>query len=276
LTLASAIKGCEALIHTAAITSLWPYRSMIQRRVNIEGTSNIMKAAIDNSLRRIIHVGTANSFGFGPKSNPGDETKPYMAGRYRLDYLDTKLEAQTIVLKMAHNHHLPALIVNPTFMFGPYASRLGSAKMIESVYLEKVPGYTRGGRNYIAVKDVCFAIANALEKGKIGENYILGNENLNYNEIFTTIAEVTGVKEPKQFFPDFIVKSYGLILTQAGNIFRFEPPVSYRMAEMSCDDHYYKSDKAISELDLPQTPIKTAIKETFDWLNENGYFNKKS
>ena len=89
-TINKAMHGCEALIHTAALTTIWPYRSKIQKLVNIEGTRNIMQAAIDNNLYRVVHVGTANSFGFGSKENPGNETKPYMAGRYKMDYMDTK------------------------------------------------------------------------------------------------------------------------------------------------------------------------------------------
>src|SRR3972149_10136294 len=113
-----AMTGCEALIHAAAITFIWPYRSAIQKKVNIDGTRNIMQAALDNGLYKIIHVGTANSFGFGSKDDPGDETRPYLAGKYNMDYMDTKYEAQQLVLEMVKNYDLPALTVNPTFMFG--------------------------------------------------------------------------------------------------------------------------------------------------------------
>ena len=268
-TLAKAIKGCDALIHTAALTSMWPYRSEIQKKVNIEGTRNVMEAVLNSGLKRVIHISTANSFGYGSKTNPGDETKQYLAGKYKMDYMDTKFAAQELVSKMVREDNLPAIIVNPTFMFGPHASTMGSAKMIELVYNGKIPGFTIGGRNYIAVKDVCVAIANALEMGEIGEKYILGNENLNYKEIFSAIAEVTGVKAPKLFITKFMATVYGKTLTILGKTFNFEPSVSYPMALMSCEEQYYQSNKAIKELGLPQTPIKTALKEAFNWLQEN-------
>lgn len=268
-TLAKAIKGCDALIHTAALTSMWPYRSEIQKKVNIEGTRNVMEAVLGFGLKRVIHIGTASSFGFGSKNNPGDETKKYLSDKYKMDYMDTKFTAQELVSKMVREDNLPAIIVNPTFMFGSYASTMGSAKMIELVYNGKIPGFTNGGRNYIAVKDVCFAIANALEMGEIGEKYILGNENLSYKEIFTTIAKVTDAKAPKLFIPNLGVKLYGKILTILGKTFRFEPSVSYPMAVISCEEQYYQSNKAIKELGLPQTPIKTALTEAFNWLQEN-------
>ncbi len=266
-----AFPGCDALIHTAASTSIWPYRSEIQKRVNIDGTKYLMQAALQNNLKRIIHVGTANSFGFGSKNNPGNEQKPYMTDRYKMDYMDTKYEAHKLVLNMIENDNLPAIIVNPTFMFGPFPTPMGSAKMIESVYKGKVPGFSRGGRNYVAVKDVCVAIANSLEMGKIGESYILGNENLSYKEIFSLIAEVTNAKKPKLFMPDFIVKAYALILTLLAKVFSFYPTVNYRMALMSIDEHYYSPEKARKELKLPQTPIREAIMEAFNWMKENKF-----
>ncbi|MFC2138089.1 NAD-dependent epimerase/dehydratase family protein [Bacteroidota bacterium] len=266
-----AIEGCEALIHTAAITYVWPYRSDIQKKVNIVGTENVMKAALDNKFKKVIHVGTANSFGFGSKENPGNEERTYMADRYKTDYMDTKYEAHKLVLEMVKNENLPAVIVTPTFMFGPFATISGSVKMIESIYKEKAPGYSRGGRNYVAVKDVCVAIANALDLGKIGESYILGNENLSYKELFSLIAEVTKVKAPKLFLPDFIVKIYALVTTLFAKLFRFNPTVNYRMALISIDEHYYSPEKARKELKLPQTPIKDAVKEAFDWMKENNY-----
>lgn len=266
-----AMNGCEALIHTAASTVVWPYRSAMQKKVNIEGTKNIMQTALDFNLKRVVHMGTANSFGYGSKSDPGNETLPYMAGRYKLDYMDTKYQAHQLVLKMIKEDNLPAVVVNPTFMFGPFPTPQGSAKMIESIYKEKVPGYSKGGRNYVAVKDICVATVNAVEKGKIGESYILGNENLSYKEIFTLIAKITGVKAPKIPMPGIIVKLYALFLTFFGYVFRFKPTVNYRMGLMSLDEHYYSAEKAVKELGLPQTPVETAIKEAYNWMIKNNY-----
>lgn len=194
--LVDSMKGCDTVIHLAARTDLWPYRSKIQKRVNIEGTKNMVKAAKINDIKRFIHIGTANSFGFGPKDNLGDETKPYNAHRYKLDYLDTKYEAQQFLLKEVKESGFPIVILNPTFMFGKHACNYGSATYIQSIYNKSLPGYTKGGRNYISVKDVCVGIINALTFGRVGECYILGNQNLSYNELFTLIAKVTGSKPP--------------------------------------------------------------------------------
>lgn len=270
-SIAEAMAGCDAVIHTAASTAIWPYRSEIQHKINVGGTKNMVAAAKKHKVNRFIHIGTANTFGFGPKDNPGDETRPYASEKYGMDYMDTKLEAQNYLLNEANKNGFPALVLNPTFMLGPYPARIGSAKMVLSVYTGKVNGFTKGGRNYIAVKDVCVAIANALTQGRVGECYILGNQNLNYKEIFTLIAETVGVKSPKIAVPNFIVKTVGYLSTIAANIFNFEPMVSYAMAQMAVDEHYFSAAKAVKELGLPQTSMDVAIKESADWLIENGY-----
>jgi len=266
-----AMKGCNAVVHTAASTVIWPYRSEIQGKINIGGTVNMVNAAKAHGVSRYIHIGTANSFGFGSKADPGDETRPYASGIYGMDYMDTKYKAHQYVLEQVRENQFPAVIINPTFMFGPYPARLGSAKMIVSIYQQKVPGFTRGGRNYIAVKDVCVGIANALTMGTIGESYIAGHKNLNYKEIFTLIANVVDVEPPKLAIPSFAAKTFGFVNTLAARILNREPSVSYAMAMMSVDEHYFSAQKAIEEIKLPQTSIETAIKESFDWLKEHQY-----
>ena len=143
--------------------------------------------------------------------------------------------------------------------------------MILAVHKRKLPGYTTGGRNFAYVKDVATAIANALTMGNIGECYITGNSNLTYKEIFGIIAKITNSKHPKTKLLPFFVKAYGLLGTLSGKITGRAPAVSYPMASISCDKHFYSSQKAIEGLNLPQTNIELAIKEAFQWLVENKY-----
>lgn len=269
-TIHQAIQGCDGLVHSAAHLGVWPYRSKIQRKVNIDGTLNVMEAALEHGLKRIVFIGTANSYGYGDRQNPGDETRPYNSGHYGLGYMDTKREAQDLVLSMVKEKELPAVVVNPTFMFGPYADMSGARMMIEKILHKKLAGYTPGGRNYVAVKDVCVGIANALERGKIGECYLLGNHNMNYQEIFNAISEVVGVPPPKKAIPSFLVLAFGSIATVLARLKGTPPEISYRMCRISIDENFYSPEKARQELGLPQTPIKVAIQETYDWLRENG------
>lgn len=264
-------EGCDGIIHCAASTSVWPTRSEIVNTVNIEGTKNIIHAVQKNNIQRMIYVGTANSFGFGSKENPGVEGNPYKSATYALDYMDSKYKAQQLILKEVKENQLPAVIVNPTFMFGPYDSNPSSGAMIVALYKGKVPGYTSGGRNYVCVKDAAVAIANALTKGRIGECYILGNQNLSYKEAFNKIASTIGVKPPKLPIPSVFAKLYGGIGTAIGKMSGKTPAISYPLSRIACDEHYFSPAKAVQELELPQTPIETGIRECFEWLQENGY-----
>jgi dihydroflavonol-4-reductase len=267
----AAATGCDAIIHTAANTNIWPNRSEIVRKVNIEGTRNVVNAALATKVKRLIYVGTANSFGFGSKENPGDEQQPYRSDKYGLDYMDSKYEAQQLVLEAVKTQGLPALIINPTFMWGAYDSKPGAGAMILAIYQGRVPASAPGGRNYIYVKDVAVAIANALDKGKEGNCYIAGHENLNYKEAFAKIAKVVGVKAPAFRIPGFVTKAYGWAGTAVANIVGKAPTVSYAMAQISCDEHYFSGQKAVLELGMPQTDIEVGIRECFDWLKGNGY-----
>jgi dihydroflavonol-4-reductase len=266
--------GCDAVIHCAASTSVWPTRSAIVNKVNIDGTKNIIKAIYQNNINRLIYIGTANSFGFGSKDKPGMEGNPYKSGTYGLDYMDSKYTAQQFILKEVKENNLPAIIVNPTFMFGPYDSNPSSGAMIVALYKGKVPGYTSGGRNYICAKDVAVAIANALTNGRLGECYILGNQNLSYKEAFEKIAGTIGVNPPTLKIPSVFAKLYGGIGSVLGKISGRTPSISYPLARIACDEHYFTAAKAIKELRLPQTPIETGIKECFEWLKKNDYLEK--
>jgi dihydroflavonol-4-reductase len=265
-SIVDAIDGCEALIHSAASTATFPSRSEIQYRINVEGTLNVMNAALEKKVPRVLHIGTANSFGFGTKENPGTENSPYSCIRYKLGYIDTKYEAQKKVLDLYKTRNLPVVILNPTFMLGPYCGKYGSAQMLTAIRDRKTPGYARGGRNFIYVKDAAVAVVNALTMGRIGECYILGNQNLNYKEIFGKMAEAAGVVPPKLYIPGFAAMLFGLVLETAAKVFRFIPSLTYRTAMISEDFNYYSAEKAVRELKLPQTPIETAIKEAYEWL----------
>ena len=158
----NACSTIDVVIHCAANTSMFPPRQQAVKDVNISGTQNIIDACKVNKVKRLIYVGTANSFNSGTIDQPGNETNAYTATKYGLDYMDSKYEAQRLVLKEAAKGTLDALVVNPTFMIGPYDSRPSSGEMILGIYFKKIPGYTLGGKNFVAVKDVAFAIANSI------------------------------------------------------------------------------------------------------------------
>lgn len=267
----NAMQGCDAVIHAAADTSVWPSRSKRVWAVNVDGTINMVRAAQQHQVKRFVQVGSASSFGLGTKKNPADERTPCASQKYGLDYCDSKHEAQEYLLKKVKEENFPALVVTPTFMFGPYDSKPGSGKMILAIAEGKLPAYTSGGKNFVYAKDVAVAVVNALKKGKVGECYIAGNENLNFQEITSLIAGEVAAKPPKMATPDFVIKLAGRLSSAFGSLFGFEPRISYPMALIACDGQYFSSKKAVAELDMPQTDVRVAVRETYLWFKENGY-----
>src|SRR6478609_2717428 len=254
-----ALEGCQYVIHASASTSIWPPRNEVVRKVNIEGTQNIAECALEAGVERMVYVGTANSYGFGTKQKPGREENSYKAYKYEMDYLDSKFEAHQIVVETVKKG-LNAVIVNPTFMIGPFDSKPGSGAMIIALIKKKIVGITRGGRNYIYVKDAAIAVANALTMGRTGHGYILGNANLTYQEAFSLMGNTLGVRPPKRKIPDWLVLLIGYLSSVKGRITGVPPIISLPVAKIALDDHYFTPQKAIEELKLPQTPLHIAIR----------------
>ncbi len=269
--LLEAMRGAEVVINAAAVTDTWPNQGHLYWKVNVDGVQNVIQAVKENDVKRLIHVGTANSFGPGDMSSPGTEKNAFAGADYKLDYITSKYKAQEMILKEVNENNLPALIVNPTFMIGPYDVKPSSGKMIISVIQGKVPGYAPGGRNFVYVKDVAQAIVNAVEKGKVGECYILGSTNLSYKDMFAKIAGLFDVKPPSLGIPGFAVLIYGKILSIIGKLSGKEPVISYPLAVISNEDHYYSSEKAVRELGMPQTDIDFAISESVEWFKDKKY-----
>ncbi|MEM7370134.1 MAG: NAD-dependent epimerase/dehydratase family protein [Bacteroidota bacterium] len=270
-SLTQAVKGCDGIIHVAAITNVWPSRGEIYHKINVEGTRNMVKVALEQGVQRFIHVGSASSFYYGSKDAPGTEERVRLKSPYGLDYIDTKTAGQQLVLEAVQEQGLPAVVVNPTFMLGAHDSKPSSGAMIVALAKEKVPGYTNGGKNWVHVRDVAIGICLALEKGKIGECYIMGHENLSYKEALTRIAKAINKKPPGFAVPNIAVKAFGLVGSLIGTLTNRAPSVSYPMARVSCDGHYFSPAKAVQELGMPQTPIEEAAQDAHRWFMDNHY-----
>lgn len=270
----AATYGCDFVVHAGALAQVNPARSSTIWDVNVQGTENVLKAARRVGVQRLVYVGTANVFGFGTKEQPGNEMQPYMGTRYGLDYMDSKKTATDRVLQ-AVRHGLPAVLVHPTFMLGPMDTKPTSNEMIRALYQGQVPGYPPGGKNYVHVSDVATAIVNALTQGTVGESYILGNENLSYQEAFTMIADVVGVKPPRLAIPAFAGTLYGWLSEQKAALTGYLAKVNQAMLQIANDGHYFDVAKARTELALPQTPVRQAVAEAFTWFDKNGYLTRR-
>ena len=266
-----AAEGCAAIIHAAALASVNPARNPATWATNVIGTEAILREAQRAGVGRLVYVGTANVFGFGPKNNPGTETCPYAGRRYGLDYMDSKRAATDLVLRAVAHEQLPAVLVHPTFMLGPDDAKPTSNALLLELYHGRLPGYPPGGKNYVHVRDVATATINALTMGRVGESYILGHENLSYREAFARLARVLGVASPRWPIPAGLAVTYGRFSEALGN-WRGRPgQLNAAMAAVANDGHYFTAQKARAELALPQTSIDQAATEALAWFRAHGY-----
>lgn len=272
--LARAFDGCQSVIHAAASTAIWPARSALTRRINVDGAANAVTAAERAQVDRFVYIGTANSFAPGSMDAPGNETGPYTAARYGLDYMDSKYQAQTLVLDAVKTRGLPALTVNPTFMLGPYDSTPSSGAMLIRLYQGAVPGYTDGGKCWSHVRDVATAAVNACSLGRVGHSYIAGNVNLSYRDFFRMAADVMGVRAPGRHVPKAVAVAAGWAQSALARVTGKPPVLSYEAAVIGCEDFYYDPSKARAELAMPSTPLEDAVSESFSWLRDNGYLER--
>ncbi len=262
---------CDFVIHAAASTTVWPRRSKMVMSVNFEGTKNIVEVAEKINVKRMVHIGTANSFGHGPKEKPGDETTSFAFGKYGLDYIDSKYISQKMLLEKYSKDGFPIIIINPTYMIGSFDSGPSSGKMIIELLKDRMPGYSVGGKNFIAATDVAVAAVNALKIGRLGECYIAGNENLEYKEFFKKVCAVRNKKFNLIKVPGFLLLCIGLFNSVVARLIHKAPRLSYSMSRMAKVGQYYSSKKAQKELNLPQTPIEKGIEMCIDWFELNGY-----
>ncbi|MGI4760621.1 MAG: NAD-dependent epimerase/dehydratase family protein [Janthinobacterium lividum] len=269
--LADAIGGCGAIIHAAAVAQVNPARSRAVRDTNIQGTEQALRLARKGGVTRLVYVGTANVFGFGTKAHPGDETRPYAGRRYGLDYMDSKRAATDRVLLAVAREQLPAVLVHPTFMLGPGDARPTSGALLLELHRGRLPCYPLGGKNYVHVRDVAVATVNALTQGRVGESYILGNENLSYKEAFSLLASVLGVPPPRWPVLPPLANLYGVLCDWQARLTGRPAQVNSAMTAVANDGHYFTAQKARHELSLSQTPLTQAVAEAFAWFKTHGY-----
>jgi len=268
-----AVAGHDMVIHAAASTQVFPPRSQVIYQINVDGTKNVIDACLKHHIKRLIHVGTATSFPPGNKEHPGVESGDYCGFQYGLDYLDSKYKAQQLVLEAVKAKGLQAIIVNPTFMIGPYDGKPSSGAMVMALAQKKIPGYTDGAKTYIAVKDAAIAIANSLTVGKIGECYLLGNFNYTHHEAFKIIGNAIGAEPPQIKIPASLICIFGAINSMIGRISGKYPAITKEIAKLSVGYHCYSGEKARRELNMPCTDLSIAAKECKDWFVANGYLN---
>ncbi len=262
-----AVKGCDIVIHAACITEQWGVSFAEYEQANFTATKYITAACLAHKVQKFIYVSTANTIGPGHKSNPGNELNGFTLFNANSGYINSKYLAQQYVLEQVASKHLPAIVVNPTFMIGPHDVKPSSGKLILYGLKRRLLFYPPGGKNFVHIKDVCRGIINAIEKGKTGDCYLLAGQNLSYAEFFRLLKKVSGRRQLLIPIPAFILKAAGII----GSLPGISGKLNYTTAYMLCLDNYYSGKKSERELQLSYTPVEAAVTGAFTWFKENNY-----
>jgi len=257
--------NCEYVIHLAAITDQNLLNYNLYEEINVIGTKNILLAAIKNKVRRIIYVSTANVFGFGPLNNLGDETKKMKHPFDKSFYANSKKEGQDFALSKINE--IEVVIVNPTFMIGPYGSRPSSGKIILMGLKNPYVFCPPGGKNFVCAKDVAKGIIRAMKYGVNGEAYLLANENITFCNFFKLLRRNT-----KNNFLIIHVPKYALLLLgYIGNLIRsigIKTNFSDVNMKALCINNYYSNNKAKKQFEINFNPIEEGIIEAIEWYSK--------
>ncbi|HEY9848316.1 MAG TPA: hopanoid-associated sugar epimerase [Leptolyngbyaceae cyanobacterium] len=260
--------GCDVLFHVAAHYSLWQADKDLLYRHNVLGTRHILAAARQAGIDRTVYTSSVAAIGV-KEAGIADETYQSPVEKLIGDYKKSKYWAEQEAIKAAKTNQ-DIIIVNPSSPIGPLDIKPTPTGDIILRFLKKqMPFYLDTGLNFIDVRDVARGHLLALEKGKTGERYILGNQNLTLKEILDKLAKITGIPAPKNTVPAWLPLSVAWIDEKILAPLGKTPSVPLDGVRMSTQKMYYDPSKAVKELGLPQTPIETALKDAVDWVKKN-------
>ncbi|HEY6331916.1 MAG TPA: hopanoid-associated sugar epimerase, partial [Blastocatellia bacterium] len=260
-TLRSAMRGCEAVFHVAAFYSLWKADGKALYRANVDGSRNIFQAAEEAGVNRIVYTSSVAALGVPPPGQIGDESLQTSEAQLVSDYKKSKyLAEQEALARARRGQHI--VIVNPSTPIGAFDIKPTPTGEIVLRFLNKgMPAYVDTGLNIVDVEDVARAHILALERGRPGERYILGNRNLTLKELLDILSGLTGIKAPTVQIPHIFPLMVALVdegvLSRLGK----KPSVSINSVAMSSKAMYYDSAKAVRELGMRQSPIEGALEK---------------
>lgn len=267
--LIQAFKECEVVIHTAAMISIHGDKDGRVFKTNTQGVTNVLEAALENGVKKIIHVSSTHAVLEEPLDQVFDESRPYKkASNFAYDY--SKAKGEQLVLDFIDKNPIEACIVRPSSILGPYdfkPSELGKALI--DFKNRKVPLLPPGGYDFVDVRDVANGIIEAIEKGRNREIYLLTGHYLSIKELAKKIGEVTKVKVPQRVIPFWcmkvllpFVKCYGF-LSKAAPVFTIESisALKYGHPNMS-------KDKAQKVFGHKPRKVEESLKDFYNWIDK--------
>jgi len=271
----AAMKDVRYLLHVAADYRIWARDPGEIERANLEGTEATMRAALAEGVERIVYTSSVATLKVSPAGEIVDETKPAQAHQTIGAYKRSKVLAERAVERMVAIDGLPAVIVNPSTPIGPRDVKpTPTGRIIVEAATGKIPAFVDTGLNLVHVDDVANGHFLALERGVIGERYILGGENLSLQQMLADIAGLAGRKPPTIKLPRGPLYPLAFGAELYAKFSGKEPFVTVDGLRMSKNKMYFTSAKAERELGYRARPYGEGLSHALDWFRANGYLNR--
>jgi dihydroflavonol-4-reductase len=269
---ASALRGCDALIHVAADYRLWVPDPAVMYRANVEGTRNLLRLAREAGVRRVVYTSSVATMGFDYAGTVVDEETPVGEADMIGHYKRSKWMAEQVAIEAARAGQ-EVVILNPTTPIGSLDTKPTPTGRIVVDFLNKnFPAYVETGLNLVDVDEIARMHMVALERGTPGERYILGGENLTLKQILERLAAITGLHEPTMKVPHTVAMAYAFFEeTLTGKIRGKEPRATMEAVRMGKKMMFASSAKAERELGLRVMSVEGALRSACAWFVANGY-----
>jgi dihydroflavonol-4-reductase len=267
-----AMQDVRFLFHVAADYRLWARDPEDIVRTNVEGTRSVMIAAQRAGVERIVYTSSVATLAPRPDGQASDETSPLPQAQAVGAYKYSKVVAERFVAAMVANENLPAIMVNPSTPIGPGDVRpTPTGRIIVEAAAGRMPGYIDTGLNLVHVDDVAAGHLAALRRGRIGERYILGGQNVLLRDMLGEIARFVGRRPPKLRLPRTLMFPIAYGAEAIARITGREPFVTTTGLRLAKDRMFFTSEKAERELGYRARPYAEAIADAINWFRLRGY-----
>ena len=273
-SLRNAMQGCDTLYHVAADYRLWSKNPQELYDSNVGGTRNILQAAKDAGVAKIVYTSTVGALGKPKDGSPGNETTPVSESDMIGHYKRSKFQAEEVAREFAANG-LPVIITNPSTPVGEQDIKpTPTGQIIVDFLNRKIPAYIDTGLNLVDVRDVAAGTILAGERGVPGERYILGNRNVTLQQMLQMLAEITGLPAPTVKMPYPVAYIAVGLENIAANLLRKPPTHPFEGVKMAKHKMFFDASKAFRDLQMPQSPVEDALARAVAWFRANGYVKK--
>ena len=271
-----AVKGARYAFHVAADYRLWARDPHEIFAANVDGTRNIMQAALRAGVERVVHTSSVATLGLRPDGTAADESNPLSEAQGIGAYKRSKIAAERLVEAMIAREGLPAVIVNPSTPVGPRDVKpTPTGRIIVEAACGRIPGFVDTGLNLVHVDDVAAGHLAALEHGVVGERYILGGANVTFADMLADIAHLVGRKPPRLRIPRAAVMPIAYAAEALARFTGREPFATVDGVRMAKHRMFFTAAKAERDLGHRSRPYMAGLEDAIHWFRENGYLDRK-